>query len=647
MALAFLLQGCRTENMNDEPASTGSINKFQLSSKRISLAESKHKLQLIPEISKATTFLKSKVSGKTINNISIDPDHVTYIENGPNYHTYTFNIIKENTEENAPVENLVLTPLPDGTYKGLIFRYNFTEQEKQNILNGIPVDTKGKTTIYEAEGCFNASKVTECNYVEETIWQDCSEHIHNQSNFGDWINCTAEIKAQVYTIGYWSCSSGGGGSESGSGNTGSEDGTGGGNAGNDNCITEVFQNPLDPVAVYNPCPIGVPTVPTLSGSFSLYVNSLPANLKNLLNNYANSDFYDGLSSYFYTNNGSSEAKAFISWAAQFKLDNPTTTWEQFQNWFIDGYSSKYINKIPLLSPEEIQEFVNINKEIDASPYDEENVKEANEIYVAITAQADLSNMNEADIETVLNQCCPNLIVIPQALISEKTKVIALNYKNLRRLYPNWSKGKCLWEASRDTVQLLLDIGGAFPLIGEVCDITNGSIYSMNGDALNAALSYSAAISLAGWGATASKYAVKTVHLVNGAKTTLKFIRRLDGVVTFGNRGQLRKVLGMLKGDLRQAHHIIPWELYDSPAIQKAALSSNAFHLNEALNGIPLNNAVHYGSHANYNNLVKQRLDAIPSNYTPNQVYNEVMDIIQDIRTAINNHPNTPINQLVF
>lgn len=330
MALAFLLQGCRTENMNDESASTGSINKFQLSSKRISLAESKHKPQLIPEISKATTFLKSKVSGKTINNISIDTDHVTYIENGPNYHTYTFNIIKENTEENAPVENLVLTPLPDGTYKGLIFRYNFTEQEKQNILNGIPVDTKGKTTIYEAEGSFNVSKVTECNYVEETIWQDCSEHIHNQSNFGDWINCTAEIKPQVYTIGYWSCSSGGGGSESGSGNTGSEDGTGGGNAGNDNCITEVFQNPLDPVAVYNPCPIGVPTVPTLSGSFSLYVNSLPANLKNLLNNYANSDFYDGLSSYFYANNGSSEAKAFISWAAQFKLDNPTTTWEQFE-----------------------------------------------------------------------------------------------------------------------------------------------------------------------------------------------------------------------------------------------------------------------------------------------------------------------------
>lgn len=69
MALAFLLQGCSTENMNDEAASIGSTNKFQLSSKRISLAESKHKLQLLPEISEAKTMLKSmksNASGKVI-----------------------------------------------------------------------------------------------------------------------------------------------------------------------------------------------------------------------------------------------------------------------------------------------------------------------------------------------------------------------------------------------------------------------------------------------------------------------------------------------------------------------------------------------------------------------------------------------------
>lgn len=62
---------------------------------------------------------------------------------------------------------------------------------------------------------------------------------------------------------------------------------------------------------------------------------------------------------------------------------------------------------------------------------------------------------------------------------------------------------------------------------------------------------------------------------------------------------------MLKGDLRQVHHIIPWELFDNPVVQKASLSSNAFHMNEALNGIPLSNVQHYGSHANYNNLVNK------------------------------------------
>lgn len=185
------------------------------------------------------------------------------------------------------------------------------------------------------------------------------------------------------------------------------------------------------------------------------------------------------------------------------------------------------------------------------------------------------------------------------------------------------------------------------MIGEVCDITNGVMYTMSGDKLNAALSFASAIPLAGWGATASKFAVRTVHLANGAKTTLKFLRRADNVVTFGNRAQLRKVLGMIKGDLRQAHHILPWELYENPAIQKAALSSNAFHLNEALNGIPLTTAVHSGSHANYTARIEQYLNAIPSNLPPDQVYNEVVKVINKVKVAIQNNPSTPINQLIF
>ncbi|PTT74096.1 hypothetical protein [Chryseobacterium sp. HMWF035] len=269
VAVFLVSYSCRNDMLPEKEIFENS-SQFQLTSRRMSLAESKHRLKLMPEISEAQTLLRSSqynVSGKTVNagsGVTINTNDVIYIENGPNYHTYTFSIVRENAPIDAPVENLVLTPLPDGTYKGLLFRYNFTQQEKQNIMDGIPMDTKGKTTITEAGTNITLSKVQECSYVEETIWQDCSQHIHNQSNISDWVNCTAEIKPQVYTIGYWSCSSGGGGgNEGGSGNTGSDDGTGGGNAGNDNCITEVFQNPLDPVAVYNPCPIGVPTSPNI------------------------------------------------------------------------------------------------------------------------------------------------------------------------------------------------------------------------------------------------------------------------------------------------------------------------------------------------------------------------------------------------
>ena len=104
---------------------------------------------------------------------------------------------------------------------------------------------------------------------------------------------------------------------------------------------------------------------------------------------------------------------------------------------------------------------------------------------------------------------------------------------------------------------------------------------------------------------------------------------------------------MVKGDVRIAHHIIPFALQTNPVIQKAMLSKNSFMINEALNGIPLSTAVHSGSHTNYTKLVKDRLDAIPSNYNPDQVYSEVIKIIDKIKTAIQNNPNTPINQLNF
>jgi hypothetical protein len=223
----------------------------------------------------------------------------------------------------------------------------------------------------------------------------------------------------------------------------------------------------------------------------------------------------------------------------------------------------------------------------------------------------------------------------------------LKYKQLRQLNPDWSRAKCLWYATKEMVHISLDVFGMIPLIGEPADILNGVLYTISGEKLNATLSFAGAVPLTGWAATGVKYAIKINEVATiGTKIKLVWKVGASGVIQFGSRNQLRKVLGITASNI-QAHHIIPWAKQTHPAIQKAAKSGNAFHMNEALNGIPLSTAVHNGSHAHYDNLVQIRLNAIPTNATPQQAYNQIVDLINDIRIAIANNPNTPINQLNF
>ncbi len=82
-------------------------------------------------------------------------------------------------------------------------------------------------------------------------------------------------------------------------------------------------------------------------------------------------------------------------------------------------------------------------------------------------------------------------------------------------------------------------------------------------------------------------------------------------------------------------------------VQKAAKSGNSFHLNEALNGIPLSTAVHNGSHGNYDARITALLNVLPANATPNQCYNKVNEVINKVRTAVANNPGVHINNLNF
>src|SRR5690606_6766992 len=95
-----------------------------------------------------------------------------------------------------------------------------------------------------------------------------------------------------------------------------------------------------------------------------------------------------------------------------------------------------------------------------------------------------------------------------------------------------------------------------------------------------------AIPFAGWFASGTKFGVKVVNASDlASRQMLKWIVGTDGYIKFGYSNQLRKVL-KLTDKTKQAHHIIPWayNIQTHHIVQKAAKSSSAFHLNEALNG---------------------------------------------------------------
>jgi hypothetical protein len=217
-------------------------------------------------------------------------------------------------------------------------------------------------------------------------------------------------------------------------------------------------------------------------------------------------------------------------------------------------------------------------------------------------------------------------------------------------HPEWGSIRVYFEAAREYLHTTLDVAGMIPLVGEIADLANGFLYTLAGDGVNATLSLAAAIPGAGWASTTVKYAKKTLTLSSGAKSTLRWLKRNDNIIEFGDRGQLRTVLGLVKGDPRLAHHIIPWILRDHNVIQKAANHKQAFHMNELFNGIPLEHAAHSGGHSIYIQKVTQRLD-IFDQFRPIATYQEaqifVEQLIGDIRTAIQNNPNTHLNFLSF
>ncbi|WGH75605.1 AHH domain-containing protein [Tenacibaculum tangerinum] len=219
---------------------------------------------------------------------------------------------------------------------------------------------------------------------------------------------------------------------------------------------------------------------------------------------------------------------------------------------------------------------------------------------------------------------------------------------LKALNPEWPKTKVFWEATKDGIHISLDVFGLIPVVGEIADLTNGVLYAIEGDGVNATLSFASAIPIVGYGSVATKYGLKIVKASTiGTKVKLVWKITADGVA-FGSRGTLRKVLGITDSALH-AHHLIPWARKGHNLIQKAANSKHAFHLNEALNGISRLNDLHLTGHNRYNDKVLEILDKYDKVINPNasfdEAYNFVIGLANHIRTLIKNNPTLNSGQI--
>ncbi len=245
-------------------------------------------------------------------------------------------------------------------------------------------------------------------------------------------------------------------------------------------------------------------------------------------------------------------------------------------------------------------------------------------------------------EEVLEECCAGIFIgMRVAMLVAEESIF------LKRAHPNWSDDKIRQQALKSVimgaVHTALDIIGLFPGLGEPADLLNGVLYIVEGDGVNATLSFGASLPVGGWIVTGAKYA--TILFTVGNKTyRMRNYVDAAGKVTFSHSGKLRAILGMgpAATDLRQAHHMIPEALWDNQLVQKAAKSgdgSKVFHMNSPHNGVPVPNTRHNGSHPEYSIKIRNELlrwDLAFPNATPDQAAQRLRQWQQALKNQIEN-----------
>lgn len=626
---AILISSCELEKDFIEK----SVDNKGIQLKKISFSELKSNPKAFQKLKEARlkknpNFLYRGVYNEDYG-VFIDTTNIIVIQK-EDKHSITFQIVDEDFTNK--VENLVLNSKEDGSYEAYITEYILSQEDFNIIANGEILPAKEPSAITKIEnlsrvdifggagGCFTftVNSVWVCRDKDDNIMRDNGELGNGcvgTSFYFDYNVLTVDyecLEAFTNASGGSASSSGGTSGSSGSGGSSGSSGSGGfagtgtiggigGNSGSNNSSTPLMTTPLvnenkNEVKLLN----GFNTQQT-----EWWFNAPQETKEDILKNIA-------------LNNSTEEARNFANDLIDLARAEPN-----------QEDANKIVN-LTLLIDNSGDNFLTEDFFLTVDPY----------------LDIDVAEMQATGLG-----------------IDQLAMHFSIQCAVVRAMHPEWNtlpewqrELKVYWQASKDFIHITLDVLGLVPVVGEVADLANGVLYTIEGDGVNAALSYAGTVPVAGWASFGVKYGVKIVNasqtavsITNKVKLTWKVLA--NGTIYFGSnntcRAQLRKVLGLGVGNANQAHHIIPLNLQTNEIVQKAAKSGSAFHMNEALNGIPLSTAVHNGSHGNYDAQITALLNVLPANATPTQCYNKVNEVINIVRTAIANNPNTPINQLNF
>ena len=202
--------------------------------KHFKLSELKNKPIVYEKISDlAKTKPKSNYLGRTVNvndyGFSVETDDIMYVQDGDNF-SYTFKIYRD-TLSNL-TENLVLKPKDDGSFETYLVQYNYSEEDKENYKNGLPVANKHQKIQIQLldnidSNVFFRESENQAESGLPTLPTGCCWELIDYEATIDYDAGTWEV-IDYYQINC-NCGGGGGGSGSGtgdSGNTGGWSGSG-------------------------------------------------------------------------------------------------------------------------------------------------------------------------------------------------------------------------------------------------------------------------------------------------------------------------------------------------------------------------------------------------------------------------------------